>query len=336
MNRIHRILRLSDTVSRPHTPDGDPMDFLYPYSKEVILMKSKKPVVIRLIILAVILAIAFTIGFVGKFIDTDNIGSIFGNFSGVKLLYLVCMIGGVLFVETLLVLILSLFKPENHRARSVLSIVSSMLKYITAIVILCWGLSILGANVSTIVASVGILALVVGFSAESLISDVVTGTFMLFENQYNVGDIVEVNGFRGTVSNIGIRTTSLTDPGGNVKIINNSAMQNILNRSDKVSRSVSNIGIPYATDLEKLEASIPALMEEIFANHQDIMKAAPRYLGVQELADSSVVLRFVVDVDEKDIYTGMRVLNHDLLLGFRKLSVEVPFPQMDVHLDNKQ
>ncbi|MBO4478526.1 MAG: mechanosensitive ion channel family protein [Lachnospiraceae bacterium] len=299
-------------------------------------MKSKKPVVIRLIILAVILAIAFTIGFVGKFIDTDNIGSIFGNFSGVKLLYLVCMIGGVLFVETLLVLILSLFKPENHRARSVLSIVSSMLKYITAIVILCWGLSILGANVSTIVASVGILALVVGFSAESLISDVVTGTFMLFENQYNVGDIVEVNGFRGTVTNIGIRTTSLTDPGGNVKIINNSAMQNILNRSDKVSRSVSNIGIPYATDLEKLEASIPALMEEIFANHQDIMIAAPRYLGVQELADSSVVLRFVVDVDEKDIYSGMRVLNHDLLLGFRKLSVEVPFPQMDVHLDNKK
>ena len=54
------------------------------------------------------------------------------------------------------------------------------------------------------------------------------------------------------------------------------------------------------------------------------MKAAPRYLGVQELADSSVVLRFVVDVDEKDIYTGARVLNHDLLLGFRKLSVEVP------------
>ena len=299
-------------------------------------MKSKKPVVIRLIVLAVILAIAFTIGFVGKFIDTDNIGSIFGNFSGVKLLYLVCMIGGVLFVETLFVLILSLFKPENHRARSVLSIVSSMLKYITAIVILCWGLSILGANVSTIVASVGILALVVGFSAESLISDVVTGTFMLFENQYNVGDIVEVNGFRGTVTNIGIRTTSLTDPGGNVKIINNSAMQNILNRSDKVSRSVSNIGIPYATDLEKLEASIPALMEEIFANHQDIMKAAPRYLGVQELADSSVVLRFVVDVHEKDIYSGMRVLNHDLLLGFRKLSVEVPFPQMDVHLDNKK
>jgi len=298
-------------------------------------MKSKKSIVIRLIFLTVILAIAFTVGFVGKFIDLDNISSIFGNFNGVKLLYLICMISGVLFVETLLVLLLGLFKPENHRARSVLSIVASMLKYVTAIVILCWGLSILGANVSTIVASVGIIALVIGFSAESLIADVVTGTFMIFENQYNVGDIVEVDGFRGTVTNIGIRTTSITDPGENVKIINNSAMQNILNRSDKVSRSISNIGVPYATDLERLEEAIPALMEEIYTKHPEIMKAPPRYLGVQELAESAVVLRFVADVDEKDIYNGMRILNHDLLLGFRKLSVEVPFPQMDLHLDNK-
>lgn len=66
------------------------------------------------------------------------------------------------------------------------------------IVILCWGLTILGVNITTIVASVGILALIAGFSAESLIADLVTGAFMLLENQYNVGDIVEVNGFRGT------------------------------------------------------------------------------------------------------------------------------------------
>ncbi|MBO4697248.1 MAG: mechanosensitive ion channel [Lachnospiraceae bacterium] len=297
-------------------------------------MKSKKPLLIRLIALFVILLIAFVIGWARDVIDFDNLEETFGEFNGVKLLCLICMIAGVLFVETAIVLVLDLFKPENHRARSVLSIISSMLKYVTAIVILCWGLTILGANVSTIVASVGILALVIGFSAESLIADVVTGTFMLFENQYNVGDIVEVGGFRGTVTNIGIRTTSITDPGGNVKIVNNSSMQNILNRSDKTSRSISNIGIPYATDLEKLEAEIPALMERIYAAHPDVMKAPPKYLGVQELADSAVILRFAVDVDEKNIYSGARLLNHDLLLGFRKLKVEVPFPQMDVHVDN--
>ena len=76
-----------------------------------------------------------------------------------------------------------------------------------------------------------------------------------------VGDIVEVNGFRGVVTKIGIRTTSITDGGGNVKIINNSEMKNILNRSDNNSWSVSDISIPYETDLEKLEAQLPALLE---------------------------------------------------------------------------
>ena len=298
-------------------------------------MKDNKRVFIRLIVLFAIFAVAFAVGLIGDYIDFDNLEEAFGSFQAIKLLYLLCMVCFVLFLETLLVFLLGLFEPENHRAKSVLSIVSSMLKYITAIVILCWGLSILGCNVSTIVASVGILALVIGFSAESLIADVVTGTFMLFENQYNVGDIVEVNGFRGTVTSIGIRTTCITDPGGNVKIVNNSAMQNILNRSDRMSRAVSDIAVPYPTDIEKLESQLPKLMEEILAAHTDVMKEAPRYLGVQELADSAVVLRFVVNVDEKDIYSGARLLNHDLLLGFRKLGVECPYPQMDVHLDKQ-
>ena len=290
-------------------------------------MKKK---VIKLIISLVIIAIAVVIGVITKAIDFTKI-DLRMNFASI--LKVVIMALSVVAVETVLSLALSLPKPENHRARSVLSILSSLLKYIAFIVILCWGLSILGVNVSTIVASVGIIALVVGFSAESLIADVVTGAFMLFENQYNVGDIVEVDGFRGTVTNIGIRTTSLTDPGDNVKIVNNSAMKNILNRSDKLSRSVSEIAIPYATDLEKLEEQIPALMDRIYVNRQDVFKAPPKYLGVQELAESSVVLKFVVNVDEKDIYSGSRLLNRDLLLGFRSLGVECPFPQIDVHPD---
>ena len=293
-------------------------------------MKSIKSAVVRLIVCAVILAVLIPTGILTGAFRFEDLKISF-NASSVWRLFI--MIFVVLAAETLAVVILGIPKPKNHRVRSVLSIVSSLLKYVAVIVILCWGLSILGVNVSTIVASVGIVALVVGFSAESLIADVVTGAFMIFENQYNVGDIVEVDGFRGTVTNIGIRTTSLTDPGDNVKIVNNSAMKNILNRSDKLSRSVSEIAIPYATDLEKLEEQIPSLMDRIYVNRQDVFKAPPKYLGVQELAESSVVLKFVVNVDEKDIYSGSRLLNRDLLLGFRSLGVECPFPQIDVHPD---
>lgn len=205
------------------------------------------------------------------------------------------------------------------------------MKYFAFLCILCWGLTILGVNIATITASVGVLALIVGFSAESLIADIVTGTFMLIENQYNVGDIIEVNGFRGTVTSIGIRTTCITDAGDNVKIINNSEMKNILNRSDNYSRSVCDISIPYETDIEQLEEQIPDLLNEIFESHQESMKTVPVYLGVQALQDSGILLRFVVEVDEKNIYSVIRTMNHDLLLGFRKLGVECPFPQIDVH-----
>ena len=237
----------------------------------------------------------------------------------------------VLFAVQLLRFLLSLIKPKERKGLTLISLFSSLLHYVAALVILCWGLSILGVNVNAIVASVGIVALIVGFGAESLVADVVTGIFLLFENQYNVGDIVEVNGFRGTVKEIGIRTTSIMDTGDNIKIINNSEMKNILNRSDNISRAVSDIAIPYETDLEALEAKLPKLMEDIYEARKDVMETAPRYLGVQQLADSSVILRFVVDVAEKDIYTGARILNRDLWLGFRKLGVECPFPQVDVH-----
>ena len=293
----------------------------------------KKPIVgriIKLVVCAAIIGAAIAIGFATGEFKTENFSF---KFDPAALLKVVLMAAAVIAAETILSLILTLPDPKSHRARSILSILASLLKYIAFIVILCWGLSILGVNVSTIVASVGIIALVVGFSAESLIADVVTGAFMLFENQYNVGDIVEVDGFRGTVTSIGIRTTCITDPGDNVKIVNNSAMKNILNRSDKLSRSVSVIAIPYGADLEKLENQIPGLMDEIYSRRTDVFKAPPKYLGVDSLADSAVVLKFVVNVDEKDIYSGARLLNRDLLLGFRSLGVECPFPQIDVHQD---
>ena len=237
----------------------------------------------------------------------------------------------VLLCADLIALLLGALKPKTHRGASLVTLLASLTRYVAALVILCWGLSIFGVDVNTIVASVGVVALVVGFGAESLVADLITGVFMLFENQYNVGDIVEVNGFRGTVQDIGIRTTSIVDLGGNVKIINNSDMKNILNRSDRSSRAVTNIAIPYETDLEALEAKLPGLMKEIYEAHPDVMKAEPVYVGVAELADSAVLLRFVAEVQENEIYAAGRILNRDLWLGFRKLGVECPFPQVDVH-----
>lgn len=280
---------------------------------------------IKLILFGVIAAVLFFLGSgKGMSVSTASIGwNRFGK--------IVLVVSLTLALEHLVLLGLSFLKPRGHRARTLVTLISNLLRYLVAIVILIGVLSLLEVNMPTILAGVGVVALIIGFGAESLITDVVTGFFILMDNQYNVGDIIEVSGFRGTVSEIGIRTTSLVDTGGNVKIINNSDMKNILNRSDNTSKAVADFPIPYETNLPELEAKIPMLLERIYQDNLDVMKAAPVYLGVQELADSAVVLRFVVEVGESDIYSGSRLLKHDLFVGFRKLGVECPFTQVDIH-----
>ena len=293
--------------------------------------KNNKKHAMGLLVAALVVAASAGIGLsTGLFQSVQDMMSGF-HFSSRTLISLVAMIALVIGIEKLILLILSFLKKGSGRASTLITIVQSLVSYACAIVIICWGLSLLGVNVATIVASLGIIALIIGFGAESLIADVVTGFFMLFENQYNVGDILEINGFRGTVTSIGIRTTSITDLGGNVKIINNSNMKDILNRSNYTSRAVSTIDIPYETDLEEFEPLVPDMMQRIYEKHADKLKSVPKYLGVAELGASGITLKFVSESDENNVYSAQRAMNRELLVEFKKAGVEPPYPQMDVH-----
>ena len=290
-----------------------------------------KSVNIKSIIVYAVLTVAFIVlcTVSGAWSSLENVTAFkfnLANVSGILLL-----IFATLLVERLLVWLFSSLHAKTNRGNTMLKVAANLMKYIAAIVIVCGVLALLGVDIVTIVAGLGVVALIIGFGAESLIGDVVTGMFILLDNQYNVGDIIEVGGFRGTVAEVGIRTTSIVDVGGNVKIINNSEMKNILNRSDNVSRSVSDFPVPYGTDIEALEEKIPAMMETIYARNTDLFLTAPRYVGVQELGASSVNLRFVVDVAEKDIFSGARKLNRELFVEMRRAGVEVPFTQIDIH-----
>lgn len=288
-------------------------------------MKKRRPLV-RAIVLIVVAALVYAIGrFTGLVNALPKL-----SFNAAHILNGILIL--LLFIcESIISFVLELLKPRLNRSRTMISLAKNILRYAVILIAICVILSMFSVDIGTILAGLGIIALIIGFGAESLIADVVTGLFILIDNQYNVGDIIEINGFRGTVTDVSVRTTVLTDVGGNVKIINNSDMKNILNRSDNTSRSVADFPIPYETDLEALEQKLPELLQSIYAAHPDVMKSVPQYLGVDALGDSAVTLKFVVEVAESDIYTGARVLNHDLFLGMRKLGIEVPFPQLDVH-----
>ncbi|MDO4501232.1 MAG: mechanosensitive ion channel [Erysipelotrichaceae bacterium] len=294
------------------------------------MKENKKHLLVLIIALAVVL-LSSGVGFItGMYETVDDV------FKGITInpgviVSLVSMVALVIGIQKILIIVLSFFSKLSKRINTLVTIFQSLVSYASFIVIICWGLSMCGVNVSTIIASVGIVALVVGFGAESLIEDVITGFFMLFENQYNVGDILEVDGFRGTVTSIGIRTTCITDMGGNIKIINNSDMKNILNRSDNASRAVSEIDIPYSTDMDEFESKLDEILKKIYEMHPDKFKNVPSYLGISEFKHSGVTIKFVVEVEEKDIYSAQRLLNRELFQEFKKIGVEIPFTQIDLH-----
>ena len=244
---------------------------------------------------------------------------------------LILALAFVFFAANVILFVLGMLQNKKGRTGTLSAVLASIVKYVAALLAFCWGLSIIGVNVSTIFASVGIVALIVGFGAESLVADLVTGVFILFENEFNVGDVIEVDGFRGTVSDIGIRTMSITDGGGNVKVINNSNMQNVINRSNQKSVAVCDVGVAYSTDIEELEEKLPGIFEEIIKKYGNTFDEGITFSGVEELGDFAIKLRFTAVVDEGEIFSARRILNKEFKIAFDREHIEMPFPQMEVH-----
>ena len=252
-----------------------------------------------------------------------------------QLLTLLLAIALVWLAYQILKLILHAVGKRGGRALTVTNLIAGLLKYLAVIVAVVWGLGILGVNTTAVLAGVGIVGLILGFGAQSLIEDIITGAFIIFENQYSVGDIIILDDFRGTVRSIGVRTTVIEDAGGNLKVVNNSDIRNFQNRSRNNSVALVLVAVSYATDLRKLEKLLKEKLGDLQKEHPELYLGAPRYLGVDALADSGVNLKFAVDVREQDVFAGQRMLARDLKILFDDNGVEIPFPQVVVHNGDK-
>lgn len=286
--------------------------------------KTLKKIIFPILLLA---AISIAAKFLGLF---DGLGNMV-TLSIETVIKVIIALVFIILLHNILIMILNYLQKKSGRTGTFATLGSSLVKYTMTLLGFCWILSIIGVNVSTIFASIGIIALILGFGAESLVADLVTGIFILFENEYNVGDIIEVDGFRGTVKNIGIRTLSLQDTGGNVKTINNSDLKNIINRSNQGSLAISDIDVAYETDLEQLDPILDTIIADIKTKHSDIFIGNIKCLGVETLGASGITLRFIAEVEEKNVFSGRRILNKELKIAFDKHHISIPFPQLDLH-----
>ena len=234
-------------------------------------------------------------------------------------------------VYVLLRSILKFRAAKSAHDATAATLLIGLIRYLAVIVAFIWGLHIMGVNTTAVLAGAGIIGLIIGFGAQSLIEDIITGLFIIFEGQYKIGDIIVLDDFRGTVRSIGVRTTTIEDAGGNLKIVNNSDIRNLQNRSVNISLAKCDVAVAYDTDLRRLEKVVEEALPKMYEGNKDLYQAAPRYLGVEELADSGINLRFVVDVKEENIFKAQRKLRRDIKILFDESDIRIPFPQVVVH-----
>ena len=224
----------------------------------------------------------------------------------------------------------ALHRPESaigKKAETIQTVSDSIIKY--AVYFLAFmailGILGLGTAVASLLAAAGIGGIVIAFGAQSLVKDVFSGLFLLFENEYAVGDYIEADGEKGTVEAITLRTTRIKRFSGEIATIPNGNITKVINYSKGDLLAVIDIGVSYETDIEKASQIMQTMGLEYMASHDNILEE-PHVLGIIELEESSIVLRMIMRVKPLTQWETERALRRMIIEEFVKSHVEIPLP----------
>lgn len=224
-------------------------------------------------------------------------------------------------------------EAEEKRENTLIQIFSTSSK----IAILCISslmvLEEFGIEIGPILAAAGIVGLAFGFGGQYLIRDIISGLFIILENQYRVGDVVNLDLASGKVEQISLRKTTLRDIDGTVHHIPHGEIKKVSNLSNEFSRININIGVGYSSDIEKVITVINQIGNDLANDPQwkDYIIQAPQFLRIDEFADSSIVIKILGESlpDKKWDITGE--LRKRIKITFDKEGIEIPFPQLVIH-----
>ena len=233
-------------------------------------------------------------------------------------------------LDFILKLVMKITIAHTKKGITITQILASFLKWAIAILVVLVILNVWGVDTTTLVASAGVLTLVIGLGAQSLIADIVAGVFIVFEDEYEVGDIIVLDGWRGTVVEVGIRTTKIQDPGGNIKIVNNSEIKAVINQTKENSVAKCYININYEEDLDKVDAAIIKDLPEASSKLNKILSSI-EYKGVSEFSSNGVTLFFIARCKEEDIYQIQRDMNKVLKQMLEKNGISLAYQNFVIH-----
>jgi moderate conductance mechanosensitive channel len=221
----------------------------------------------------------------------------------------------------------SMIRVSERREATLMKLLQNVLTYAIYFIAIIMILSALSINVSAILAGAGIVGLAVGFGAQSLVKDIITGFFIIFEDQFSVGDFIRVGQFEGTVQEIGLRTTKIKVWTGELHIIPNGNILEVTNFSLNNSVAVIDISVAYEENIQRVEQLIQDLLLTLQDKYEDIVQP-PELLGVQNLGNSEVLIRVTAETLPMRHMVVARQLRKEIKLCLDKHGIEIPFPRM--------
>jgi small-conductance mechanosensitive channel len=224
-------------------------------------------------------------------------------------------------------------KPEEEieqRIRTLVAVLRGSGRFVLIVWALFTILPELGVNVTPILASVGIAGIAVGFGAQSLVKDVISGVFILIENQYSKGDVVTVAGISGLVEEVGLRRTVLRDLDGIVHHVPNGQIAVASNLTQEWSRVNMNVSVAYGEDLDKVFEVINRVGHEMAADAEfgPLILKAPQVLRVDAFEDSGIAIKILGDTEPIRQWDVMGELRKRLKKAFDEEGIEIPFPHV--------
>lgn len=245
------------------------------------------------------------------------------GFNELAILAIICCL--ILLLAVILIkdlLVRSLNSMLNAKGKTVVGLISSLIQYISIITSIFFCLAYLGFDTSVLITSASILTLAISLGSKDLVADILSGIFIIFEGDFHVGDIIEVNGFKGMVMDIGVRSTKLRDTSHNIKIIDNQSVKNILNLSKELSWFFINLTVSTNQPLEEIEMmldrELPKIREEI-----PTIISGPYYNGISTIDYHRLSLSVGAECRQKDVTKTRTELNHVLWELFTKNGLQL-------------
>lgn len=224
-------------------------------------------------------------------------------------------------------------EAEKKREDTLIRIFNGALKIILITLAILMILQEAGLKIGPILAGAGIAGVAVGFGGQYLIKDIITGLFIIIENQYRIGDVVNIDGTSGSVQDIGLRKTTLRDLDGTVHHIPHGTITLVSNLSKDFARVNLDIGVAYDTNFERLIEIINRTGDELAEDpeYKEFIISPPKFLRVNEFADSAIIVKILGETKPLKQWDIAGEYRKRLKIAFDREGIEIPFPQRVVH-----